>query len=93
MLIPEVPSSCLQLHYTSHVLHFVLLSCPRLFLSLSLPCAWWLVKKGPDNSALVSTSLLSSSPSLVAFGELRPFCLEIEDALGSIYTYYLTIVT
>lgn len=30
-------------------------------------------KKGPDNSALVSTSLLSSSPSLVAFSELRPF--------------------
>lgn len=49
-------------------------------------------KKGPDNSALVSTSLLSFSPSLVAFGELRPFSLEIEDALGSTYTYYLTIL-
>lgn len=46
------------------------------------------MKKGPDNSALVSTSLLSSSPSLVAFGDLRPFSLENEDALGSVYTYY-----
>lgn len=52
-------------------------------------------KKGPDNSALVSTSLLSSAPSLVAFGELRSFSLETRDAQGSTctsFTYYLTVL-
>lgn len=35
-------------------------------LSFSFPALWWLVqkKRGPDNGALVSTSLLSCSPSL-----------------------------
>ena len=40
------PPSCLRLRYTSDVLASLAHSCPQLLLSLSLPCAWWLVKRG-----------------------------------------------
>lgn len=77
-LTPEVPPSCLRLHYTSDVLS----SLPALLstaLSFSFSALCLVVgKKGPDNSALVSTSLLSSSPSLVAFGGLRPFSYKMK---------------
>lgn len=60
---------CLTLHLHRCPLFFLLLLSEALFFSFS---AWHLVvgKNGPDNSALVSMTLLSSSPSLVAFGEL-----------------------
>lgn len=71
MLTLEVPTSWLKLHFTAGVLSSLLLS-KALSFSFSAFCLV-VGKKGPDNSALVSTSLLSSSPSLVAFSELRPF--------------------
>ncbi len=63
--------STASLHFWSRLLSPALLSTALSF-SFSALCLV-VGKKGPDNSALVSTSLLSSSPSLVAFGELRTF--------------------
>jgi len=60
-----------RLHDTADVLSSLQLS-KALSFSFSALCLV-VGKKGPDNSALVSTSLLSSSPSLLVFGALRPF--------------------